>query len=115
MERGFHPPQLSATPIALVGKIPFGCQGRFWAAWHPTHVDVKDLIVVLILMSGGATVLPKDLVESLLHLAHILISASIQRLLHYRLFCTSLPPEGGLQSWICSQPGIDFYHAVSSC
>jgi hypothetical protein len=49
-----------------------------------------------------------------MHLIHILGGASIQCVLHYRLFSTPLPPKGPLQTSVWPQAFVDLHQTVGS-
>ncbi len=67
------------------------------AAWHATHNDVQNLVLLAIIMLISLAVLAVDGVHRLFQLRHMLWRARIQRVLHHRLFGTSAPSEGCLQ------------------
>src|SRR5947207_5392571 len=85
------------------------------AAWHATHNDVQNLVLLAIIMLISLAVLAVDGVHRLFQLRHMLWRARIQRVLHHRLFGTSAPSEGCLQCPVGSQTAVDFDQSVRSC
>ena len=84
-------------------------------AFHTaSHIRIEHLLVHLVIVPIPLAVMAVDLIDGLPHLGHILIAASMQHLLSYRLLGTSRPPKSGLSGWIGSQPGIDPHHAMGS-
>src|SRR3989441_1015470 len=111
---GQHAAQLSATTVALFGKVAFATKGRFGTARQTTHIDIEHLKAGLIVMRVALTLLAINAVYGLFHLLHILGGTGIQRVLHHRLLRTAAAPESSLQTHISSQSRIDLDKAIGS-
>ncbi len=60
-------------------------------------------------MPKRPAVLFKNALHRLMHLFNRFCLTAVQRFADHRLFCSSFPPEGALQSLIRPDPDVDFH------
>ena len=104
---GQDSPHLTATPVALLGKVAFGSTGCLRAAGHPGHIAVQEQPALRKVMPGHLTMTTQDHSDGLLQLGDILCRRAIQGLLDNRLLSTGTATKGALYDGVTAQAGVD--------
>jgi hypothetical protein len=112
--RGQYATQLTAAPIALLGKVAFGCKGCFPATRLSRHIRIQRLRRLLIIVPVTRAVLLIDLPRRLLHLLNILWRAYIQCLADHRLLCATVTAERPLECQVWMHALVGFHQTVST-